>query len=261
MYHKMKSGECKMHYIWLGLAMLCVAYYIICAAYAGPGSSFIFIWLAAAFLFGGIFFIRVLEIRNGLIIPKGLERAFIVLFTVGISLFLVLEAMIIVNMINKPDEDCEYIIVLGCQIRGSHITKSLRKRLERALTYAEENEDVCIIVSGGQGPDEDMSEAQAMYQYLTSNGIAAERIFMEDQSVNTNENIQFSLAYIDDPNAKVGIVTSDFHILRAKLIAKAKGLSNVCGIASPSDEILIYNYMVRESVGIVKDFLVGNFFH
>ena len=82
---------------------------------------------------------------------------------------------------------------------------------------------------------------------------------MEDKSTDTNENMKYSIQYIDNYNASIGIVTNNFHIFRAKLLARGKGLTNVCGIASPSDEVLFVNYMVREAVGIVKDFVYGNY--
>ena len=75
----------------------------------------------------------------------------------------------------------------------------------------------------------------------------------------SNENMKYSIQYIDNYNASIGIVTNNFHIFRAKLLARGKGLTNVCGIASPSDEVLFVNYMVREAVGIVKDFVYGNY--
>ena len=116
-----------------------------------------------------------------------------------------------------------------------------------------------IIVSGGKGQGENTSEAEAMYRYLTQKGIDGSRIIKEEQSTNTDENMSYSAQFIENKEDKVAIVTSNFHIFRAKLLAKAKGLCNICGAASPSDSILLVNYMVREAIGVVKDFMVGNF--
>ena len=202
-------------------------------------------------------------------------------------------------MVKEPDNNCEYIIVLGCQVRGTRITKSLRKRLDKTIEYMHEvqaddmtdksdinadksginNEDsifnnennkaeregnkitknIKIIVSGGQGNGEDISEAQAMYDYLVQNGIPADIIIKEDKSTNTEENFRFSEKFIEDKSAKIGIVTNNFHIYRAKKLAHAKGLDNITGIPASSDNVLFINYMVRESIGIVKDYLCGNF--
>ncbi len=167
--------------------------------------------------------------------------------------------MIIKDMNSKPDDDCKYMIVLGCQIRGDMVTKSLRMRLDVAYEYAKCNPEVIIIVSGGKGQGENTSEAEAMYRYLTQKGIEGSRIIKEEQSTNTDENMSYSAQFIENKEDKVAIVTSNFHIFRAKLLAKAKGLCNICGAASPSDSILLVNYMVREAIGVVKDFMVGNF--
>ena len=106
---------------------------------------------------------------------------------------------------------------------------------------------------------EDISEAQAMYDYLVQNGISKDRIIREDKSTNTEENFRFSESYIQNKSAKVGIVTNNFHIYRAKKLARAKGLENITGKPASRDNILFINYMVRESIGVIKDFICGNF--
>ena len=93
-------------------------------------------------------------------------------------------------MKKKPEDNCDYIIVLGCQIRGDWITKSLKNRLDAAYDYACSNQDTRIIVSGGQVKGENKTEALAMYEYLCSRGISSERIVMEDKSTDTNENMR-----------------------------------------------------------------------
>lgn len=250
----------RMYYIWLILAVFCFVYYMMCATYVGPGAPFVFVWLIGTLFFVAVFVVRLLEVKYGLVIAGSLRKAFIIMMSVGMLVFISVECLIISGMNSKSEEECRYMIVLGCQVRGNELSKLLLRRLETACNYAKEHKGTKIIVSGGQGEGENLSEAQAMYNYLVENGVESERIFMEDKSTNTDENIRFSLQYIDDKDAQVGIVTNDFHVFRAVKLAKAKGLNNACGIASPSDTILILNFMVRESVGIVKDFAVGNFF-
>jgi uncharacterized SAM-binding protein YcdF (DUF218 family) len=104
-----------------------------------------------------------------------------------------------------------------------------------------------------------MSEAQAMKNYLVDKGIDADRIIMEDKSTDTSENLRYSAEYIDDLNTPVCVVTNNFHVFRAKKIAKGCGFTNVSGAAAGSDPVLLLNYMVREAIGIVKDFVFGNF--
>lgn len=249
----------KMVYVWLVLALVCLGYYLTCVWYAGAGSSFIFIWLIGTLFFGAVFGVH-MAAREGLIVlPVWFVRAFMAFMATGITVFIILEGLIISSMSADTGEDCSYMIVLGCQIRGRQLTKSLRNRLDTAYDYAAAHPDTVIIVSGGQGPGEELSEAQAMYEYLTARGIKPERIIQENQSYNTDQNMRNSVKFIDDPTARVGIVTSNFHVFRARMLARAKGLTNTSGIASPSDNVLFVNYMVREAIGIIKDLAVGNF--
>ncbi|MGN0317705.1 MAG: YdcF family protein [Lachnospira sp.] len=247
-----------MHNIWLAASIICLLYYIICALYAGTGSSFIFIWMIGAVFFAFVYGVRIAEIKNYFVINPIIKYIFTAIIILGLSVFIILEALIINGMSKKCPEKCDYMIVLGCKIRGDHITKSLRRRLEAACEYANDNPETIIIVSGGKGPDENLSEAQAMRDYLVEHGISDERIIMEDKSTDTNENMMYSKEYIADSDASVAIVTSNFHLFRSIRIARHQGINNVYGIPSPSDKVLFINYMVREAVGIMKDFLFGN---
>ena len=256
---ELRKNRWKMYLICLILGFLCLAYYCACALYAGVGSSFIFRWLIGTVFFfftGGMMYVSGKEIIT---IPTFLAKGYGILVLLGFLLFFVVEGMIITHMMKEPEEDCDYLLVLGCQIRGDHITKSLRKRLDTAYDYAIDHSDVRIIVSGGQGDGEFTTEALAMKEYLKGRGISEDRIQMEDESTDTNENMRYSVRYIEDREKKVGIVTSNFHIFRAKMLARANGMNNICGIASPSDPVLFVNYMVRESIGVIKDFVFGNF--
>ena len=124
-----------------------------------------------------------------------------------------------------------------------------------------QNKTIRIIVSGGQGPGEDISEAQAMKDYLCAHGIEASRIFMEAQSTDTEKNIAYSARFIPDKNAKIGVVSNDFHLFRAGMLVRAKGFHNVSTIAARSDEVLFLNYRVREYFGVLKDLFGVKFFH
>lgn len=248
-----------MHIIWLVMALICLGYYIRCATYAGIGSSFIFIWLIGAVFFGLVFAVRVLEIKGIIHVAKVLRICFVVIMAAGVSAFIFIEALIIKGMTTKPQDNCDYIIVLGCQIRGDHITRSLKNRLDVAASYALDNPDTTIIVSGGKGKGENTTEAYAMYNYLVSKGIDGSRIIQEDKSTDTSENMKYSVQYIENTDSQVGIVTNNFHIARSRLLARHAGLKNTCGMPAESDHVLFINYMVREAIGIVKDFVFGNF--
>ena len=124
----------------------------------------------------------------------------------------------------KKAKDYPYIVTLGCAIRkDGTVTPLLKGRLDAAVQWDKANgEHAKFIVSGGQGRNEVTSEAEAMKQYLLSCGIPEERIIKEDKSTNTRENLQFSkdLMLKDGGEARFLIATSNYHVLRAVLLAR-----------------------------------------
>lgn len=242
------------------LAAVCLAYYIVIVSYAGISSSFAAVWLVAAALLltaaAAAFFVR----RRRIALPVGLKAAAAVLLGAAVIFFAVIEGLIISGMHYRTESGLDYVIVLGAQVKGTRITRSLAKRLEKAVWYLEENPGTTAVVSGGQGAGEDVSEALAMRDYLVSKGIAKERILMEDRSTNTGENIDFSMKLIEEDSEKddprIGIITNNFHVYRAVKICEAKGCQ-VNGIAASADNILFVNCMVREFFAVVKYKLSG----
>ena len=161
---------------------------------------------------------------------------------------------------NPPQTPCT-VVVLGCKVKGTVPSLMLQRRLEAAKDYLQQHPDIPCIVSGGKGTGEDISEAQAMKDYLCAHGIEASRIFMEAQSTDTEKNIAYSARFIPDKNAKIGVVSNDFHLFRAGMLVRAKGFHNVSTIAARSDEVLFLNYRVREYFGVLKDLFGVKFFH
>ena len=166
--------------------------------------------------------------------------------------FLSAEYKIIRGMYERCDEELDWIIVLGAQVRGRYITNSLRRRLDRALAYADRFPGVKVIVSGGRGPGEAVTEAEAMAGYLLEKGVPRGQIFLEDKSVSTRENLRFSRKYADAEHDKVGIVTNDFHIYRSSLIARQEGYRNIYLIPADSNPVFQLNYLVREFFGVIQ---------
>lgn len=243
----------------LVLGLLSLMYYGVILSYAGINSSFAWFWLAAGI--GCLLLCVAIKYMkyHDLSLPRSLRFGGILLFTLGMCIFTVVEGTLIYHANQKPDKNVDYLIVLGAQVRGTRITKSLKKRLDSAATYLKENETTKAIVSGGKGPGEDIAEAEAMMNYLIQQGIAKDRIVQENQSTNTKENIEFSKRLIKETDATVAIVTNGFHIFRATSIAKKQNIGQVQGLSAPSDSILFINYYVREGIAVLKDKLVGNF--
>lgn len=123
----------------------------------------------------------------------------------------------------KPKANGKYkhVIVLGAKVkRGGIPSKALAFRLNAALEYAKQHPDIQIIVSGGQGPDEDATEASVMKQYLMDRGFPESQIIVEDQSTSTYENLLNSKRIIGRELKGLTIVSSDYHLARAKMLSE-----------------------------------------
>lgn len=190
---------------------------------------------------------------------RPLRRMGIVVIAAGILLFCIVEGMILSRFGAEPEPGADYCIVLGAQWKTSGPSEVLRRRLDKAVEYLKENPETRVIVTGGQGSDEIMAEADGMAAYLQEAGIAQERILVENKSRNTYENLAFSaeIAGLDKKTCRVVIVTNNFHVFRALKIAEKQGYQAE-GLAASSAAYMFPNNLLREFVGVLKDILVGN---
>lgn len=149
-----------------------------------------------------------------------------------------------------PAPNCQYIVVLGAGLHGTTPSMTLSDRLNAAADYLVHNPDTVCIVSGGQGPGEDMTEARCMYDILTARGIDSARIWMEGRSTSTYENLQFSVALIEEKTGEhpemLGIISSEYHIYRACMTAEKLGIHPIGIPAKTSRVTLFLNYFFRE---------------
>lgn len=161
-----------------------------------------------------------------------------------------------VNAINKKPDSADTVIVLGCKVKGTRPSLMLKRRLDSAYEYLENNSEVLVIVSGGQGSDEEMSEAECMKAYLIEKGIAPERIYKEDKSTNTYENFKFSKEIMQEYNlgSNLTVVTDGYHQLRAKMIADSLEIKTNA-ISAPTSWWLVPTYWVREWFAVVYAFI------
>ena len=175
-------------------------------------------------------------------IPVWLEYILTGIFIVLWMIFFCVEVLILCAMISVAPKNMKYIIILGAQIRGKRVTEALKRRLDRGIRYLNENPETIVIVSGGRGKGEDITEAEAMAEYLENCGIDANRICLEEKSTSTYED-------------KIGIVTNNFHIYRAVKLAKSIGYRKVYAITASSNLAVFPNYMVREFFAVLALFL------
>lgn len=221
----------------------------------GSGTKFWIIWEIIA-----VFFVcwAMLSRSHFFDSHRKLSIAFHSMVLIGIIVLTTLCGMIASEFTAKGTEKLDYIIVLGAQVRENGPSVVLRYRLDTAIEYLEENPETICIVSGGQGVNEPFSEAEGMANYLIENGIEKNRILLENKSKNTVQNMQYSSALMDETYDSVGIVTNNFHMFRAMKLAKAQGLKNVCAIAADSNALYLPNNVLRECLGILKDWAMKN---
>ena len=170
---------------------------------------------------------------------------------------IVISVFMIRAMNDRPENDRTTLVVLGCQVKNGRPSRMLKSRLDAAYEFLSENDTVNVVVSGGKGDDECISEAECMRNYLVEKGIDSGRIFMEDKSTNTEENLKFSLEIIKENNlcSDITIVTDGFHQLRAELIARKCGV-DANNIPAQTRLYLLPTYWVREWFGNIY-FLVS----
>ncbi|PAE41103.1 YdcF family protein [Bacillus sp. 7884-1] len=152
----------------------------------------------------------------------------------------------------------DYIIILGARVKGEIPSLALQYRIDAAANYMKKNKETIAIASGGQGPGEDITEAEAIKEGLLVHGISSNRIILEDKSTDTVENIRFSKKLIPDYLENGLLVTNDFHLYRAKSIAKDQGL-NLQGIPAETPTVAIPKSYLREYLAITKYYLVTIF--
>lgn len=253
------------HYLQTGclvLGILCFLYYIGITVYAGIRTNLSWLWIL-----GGLFFLLLwrLQLRAaenpGTAALRYAVGGMFALLIAGLVVLLLLGSRIVAAMCVQPESGLDYVIVLGAQVRGTSPSRALRRRLDRATEYARENPDTLLILSGGQGPDEGISEAECMRRYLTEKGIPEERLLLEDKSTSTRENLSFSAELLDRERDSVGLVTNNFHICRSLMVARGQGYLQVSGIPASADPVMQPHNILREICGVFAENIQGRLKH
>ena len=194
-----------------------------------------------------------------------LRRILTSLICIGLAAFAATEAIVLSASTGDPEEKCEYIIVLGARVQDTSPSISLNERINAAYDYLTQNPDVIAVLSGGQGEDEGISEAQCMFEQLTGMGLDESRLWLEDQSTSTWENLNFSMKIIEEKTgirpAKVGILSSEYHLYRAGLFAKDCGFEAVGIPAHTSRFTIRLNYFLREVAGVWHYYVLGGLYN
>ena len=236
-------------YILAGLA--CIAYYFVLWAASRLGLSMSTMWLAlgAVFILCGLLVGRV---------PRWLSVAWRTALGLGLAALIALECLVISGMHAQAPAGMDYLIVLGARVDPDGPSPALNRRLNCVMAVLDQHPKAAIIATGGQGPDEPMTEARCIRDELQKRGVDPARILMEDRSTATVENLQNAKALMTSPDAPAGIITNNYHVWRAVHLARKAGLTNAHGIAAEYTGYTKFHYMIREAFCIVGDFLRGH---
>lgn len=241
---------------WFVLAIASFIYFLSMQVIT-PGFSFNYIFLA----------LGICSLCYGVVIRKYYDNLIFKKVNKGIKMFIILGVIIIfiamavmgTFAMKKNTEKTDYIVVLGAGLlNGDQISATLKNRLDSTLEYIDKyDKGEIIVVSGGKGSDEKISEAEAMKRYLVNHGIAENRILMEDKSTNTFENFKFSKNIIKNNGGKddditVKIITNGFHSFRSQFLSKRVGFAESKVYSAKTPWYLIPGYYSREFIAIGK---------
>ena len=187
------------------------------------------------------------------------RRVLLVLLAAGLAFFAAMEAWVVSWARTDEAADVSAVVVLGAGVNGTQPSLSLSVRLNAALDYVSDRPGIPIVVSGAQGPGEDITEAQCMANWLTGHDVAAERIWLEERATDTEENIAFSKALLAergvDLTDNIAVVTSDYHLCRAARLWGTPGMVPVAAYMPARYFPLTANYYVREAFAMAAELL------
>ncbi|MBU3112920.1 YdcF family protein [Clostridium lacusfryxellense] len=192
------------------------------------------------------------------IIPEAIRMLMEICFFISLVSFILVEILIVKSGRVKHTQESDYLVVLGAGLRGKSPSIPLLQRLNASLEYVKINPDIKIVVSGGRGIDESITEAEAMKRFLIKRGVAVDQIIKEERSTSTLENLKFTTEILKEldkkENINVTIVTNNFHMFRSKFLAKRQGLK-AYGYPAPLNRMLVVSCFVREYFAVINSFI------
>lgn len=184
------------------------------------------------------------------------------LILAGVLAFAVLLGVVLSGAHSSVSGDPQVMIVLGCQVKPWGPSVLLQDRLDTALAYLQDHPDMTVVACGGQGADEPESEARAIADYLTENGVSKRNILLDEDSHNTHQNLEnaaklLSENDLDPAQTQVVVVSNGFHLTRARMLAQRCGFDEVSTLAAPESHLPSRLKMyLREPLALVKSFMV-----
>lgn len=246
-------------YLDITIGIISIVYYIyLKEAYDGMSFDKIFVFIGIILI---IYHFIKLRINKNAIIYK-LSKLIVM---TGLSIFIIVESILVFYPKMNIKDDCDYIIILGAAVKNNKPSLTLKGRLDTAIKYLDESNDDCyIVVSGGTGSGEDISEGQVMENYLIEHGVDKNKILVENKATSTYENFKFSKNKIemnskkDISSVKVKVITTDFHSFRSSIIAKRNGYKHITFYTSKSLNQFKPIYYIREFFATIKTIIFDN---
>ena len=190
-------------------------------------------------------------------------KALLALVLVGVLCFGGLFGAVMYGSYDHINGNPQIMVILGCQVKPWGPSILLQDRLDKALDYLEDHPDMTVVVSGGQGPDEHVTEARAMADYLMEQGVEEERILLEEASHNTVQNLRYTARLLEeegyDMDQDIVVVSNGFHLTRVRMLFDRVwgGDENLSTLAAPSSHVPSRIKMyIREPLALVKSFVL-----
>lgn len=191
--------------------------------------------------------------------PDKLRAAVLCVFIAAAILFISLFAYMAryMNYNSIPESQAKTVIVLGCKVDSSRPSLQLKNRCAVAAEFLKENTYAAAVLSGGQGPDEDISEAECMKRLLIQAGIDESRLYLEENSTNTRENLKYSydIIKVNSLPQSVLVVTNEYHECRAMLICRDLGLNSFSSRSCKTSGYCFLTFLTRDMMGVVKELI------
>lgn len=196
-------------------------------------------------------------LHKGGIFLKRIIFALLFILIILVLIFYWLDYEMNAALKNEADGSNDYVVILGAKVKPGGIpSQSLKNRLDAAVDYLQKYPSVKAIVTGGQGADEDRTEASVMADYLIEHGIAEDRVLLEDQSTTTYENLLFAKKLLPENTTSITIISNDFHLKRATILARKLGLKADV-VAAPTPKVINTKSRIRERLAIIKAYTRG----
>ncbi len=190
---------------------------------------------------------------------RNIKMFLLALFVVWAASFILVQAFILRHAFAPRAPETDWCLVLGAGLRDGRPSLNLQRRITAASDYLDRYPRARVVVTGGRDRNESITEAEGMRRALIEKGVAASRIYLEEKAASTLENLRYSREVILTAGGSLGggvsVITSDFHLLRVRLLARRLDMKVHC-VAAPTPWYLLPNTCLREYFALIKSLLV-----